>query len=159
MSDWKRKLYNKITTLSKKRFTQGFDLFFGGDEPAKETLVVEEVEIKTTVKKEKASPSNKKFVDGLESLFMEVLEEESKVKSTPKKAKKNKSYTGLDQLIRSTIDVSQMSKSERETKRLTILLEIEKIEALRKIAKDEKKRLKNVIREIVAEYLERKKND
>ena len=146
--------------MSKKRFTQGFDLFFGGEEPSKDTVVVEEpsleVQIKPKQNKTKKTGANKKFADGLDSLFMDILEEETPPKTTPKTTRKSKSFVGLDQLIRSTIDVSQITTSDQATKRLTILLEIDKIEQLREIAKTEKVRLKNIIRQIVAEYLEEK---
>jgi len=141
--------------LSKKRFTQGFDLFFGGQEPSEDAFAVQEpiVEIKVKPKKKTKTPSsNKKFADGLESLFMDIMEEKTQDKPQPKR--KSKSFVGLDQLIRSTIDVSQLTSTDKETKRLTILLEIDKIEKLRAIAKTEKVRLKNIIRQIVAAYLE-----
>ena len=144
--------------MSKKRFTQGFDSFFGGDDPLEDSFVVEEtaveVKIEPRQQKQKKSTTSKKFATGLESIFMDILEEESK----PVRAKKpkKKSFVGLDQLIRSTIDISKIESADKETKRLTILLEIEKIEALRKIAQTEKKRLKNIIRQIVADYLEEK---
>ncbi|MCB0653915.1 MAG: hypothetical protein KDC85_21740 [Saprospiraceae bacterium] len=147
--------------MSKKRFSEGFDSLFSGDDFFKEEVVEQKTE--STSAKHKAgafrkSAASKKFASGLESLLSEAFEEEVKDQLTGKKgetpsANQRKAFGGLDSLIRSTIDPKQMRKADKDARRLTILLDAEKVEQLKDIAKMEKTYLKYIIRDIVAEYL------
>ncbi len=94
-------------------------------------------------------------------MLTEAFEEEIQDQLSGKKGKspsatERKSFGGLDSLIRSTIDPKTIRKSNKDTRRLTILLESEQVEQLKKIAKLEKTYLKYMIRDIVAEYLKEK---
>ena len=129
-----------------------------------ETKVVE-VKKAATPTKRKVGGSKKpavssKFSSGLESLLSEAFEEEFKDQLSGKKDKKSKkpsSLGGLDTLLKSTIDIKLLRKSAKDSRRLTILIENEKIDKLKDIAKLKKTYLKYIIRDIVSEYLAKQK--
>ena len=127
-----------------------------------ETKVVETKKAATPTKrnvggrKEPAVSSNSKFTSGLESLLSEAFEEEFKTQISGKKTPKSKRPAGLggiDTLIKSTIDIKLLRKTSKDARRLTILIENEKIDQLKDIAKLKKTYLKYIIRDIVSEYL------
>ena len=149
--------------MSKKRFSEGFDSLFGDDFFREEEEVKEQKTDTATAKRKaaarKKSGSAKKFAAGLESLLSEAFEEEIEDQLAGKKGKtpsssERKSLGGLDSLIRSTIDPKKIRKVSKDARRLTILLDSEKVEKLKEIAKLEKTYLKYIIRDIVTEYLE-----
>lgn len=150
--------------MSKKRFSEGFDSLFKNEDLFNEE-VREEKEKSTSAKRKADAPrksaSSKKFVAGLESMLSEAFEEEladqlaGKTPTTPSPEKRKK-FGGLDSLIQSTIDPDKIRKSTKNARRLTIMLDKEKVEKLKKIAKLEKTYLKYIIRDIVSEYLEKK---
>ncbi len=150
--------------MSKKRFSDGFDSLFTDDDFFKEEVVEEKVQPTTTKRKvgvSGKSGASKKFAAGLESLLSEAFEEEVSDQLSGKKGKtpspkQRKSFGGLDTLIKSTIDPKKIRKSNKDDRRLTIMIETEKVEKLKKIAKLEKTYLKYIIRDIVTEYLEKK---
>jgi hypothetical protein len=149
--------------MSKKRFSEGFDSLFSNDDFFNEEATEQKTESTSTQPKVDASrksAASKKFASGLESLLSEAFEEEVKDQLAGKKGKKpsasqRKSFGGLDSLIRSTIDPKKIKKMSKDARRLTILLEAEKVEKLKEIAKMEKTYLKYIIRDIVSEYLEK----
>ena len=148
--------------MSKKGFSSAFDSLFMDDDFTVETKVVEEKKekvatpTKTKVGGSKKSAASRKFTSGLESLLSEAFEEEFKDQVKGKKVKKEKKPSnlgGLDTLIKSTIDIKLLRKSNKATRRLTILIENEKIDQLKDIAKLKKTYLKYIIRDIVSDYL------
>lgn len=74
--------------------------------------------------------------------------------------KGKKRAIGLDLLIKRTTDENVKDKSTHSkstaTKRVTVLLDTEKLEELKRIAKLEKRRLHQIIDELVSEYIETK---
>lgn len=146
--------------MSKKGFSSAFDSLFMDDDFTVETKVVEEKKVVTPTKRKvdgsKKSAASRKFASGLESLLSEAFEEEFKDQVKGKKAKREKRPSGLgglDTLIKSTIDIKLLRKSTKDTRRLTILIENDKIDQLKDIAKLKKTYLKYIIRDIVSEYL------
>ncbi|NJL74276.1 MAG: hypothetical protein HC892_03750 [Saprospiraceae bacterium] len=61
--------------------------------------------------------------------------------------------SGLDNLIRSTVESSRIEIHEANVRRVTFCFEEDKIEKLKTIARLEKTYLKNVIHDIVTEYI------
>lgn len=115
------------------------------------------------------------FVSGLEALLEESLQESLEEEQAAddngsgKKPKRKitrkispKAYKGLDLLIRNTLKPNEekarkIANRQLEAKRrITVLLEEENIEQLREIAKMEKSYIKDLVSQIVKEYLEEK---
>ena len=97
-----------------------------------------------------------------------VVEQLSKKKDKPKKAKKSKKADapkakkrrviprsgGLDSLIRSTVEDSLMViEPTSNNKRVSFVFDKSKLKKLKSIAKIKKAYLKDIIDEVVAEYL------
>ena len=124
----------------------------------------------------KRANAGKNFTMDLDSLFQEVvhesIEEQFELKKEKEKDKKNnknqKSKSkpekkkrrviprsgGIDSLIRSTVEGSIMQiESTSNKKRVSFVFDKEKLKKLKSIAKVKKAYLKDVIDEVVAEYL------
>jgi hypothetical protein len=81
------------------------------------------------------------------------LEQKDK-KREPARKKTAKPKAGLDALLRSTIEPSKMRLENKSVRRLTISFDEEKLAKLKKIARKERTFLKDIIDEIVGEFLE-----
>lgn len=123
--------------------------------------------------------AKKKFTDGLESILgpasdsnipgdnlllfpMEEKKPGALSKKSPARKKKIKPRGGLDLLIRKTIDSDAGPDTTLSTKRVTITFERTKLEKLKTISRIEKIYLKDIINELVDEYIhqyEDKKGD
>lgn len=134
--------------MSKKKFSDGFD-----------SLFEELIETTDNSNKKTTQSDVDTLSDMLSDAFEQAIQEE---KSAPKPKKKlkpksrSKSFSGIDMLIRSTVRTSDVQKAAKgNTRRITILLDNEKVDKLKEIASSEHKLLKNIIKEIVSEYLEK----
>lgn len=147
--------------MAKKNFKKGFtDLL----SEAMDGNLKEKVTKKTANKKQS---STKSFALDLESLFEETIKESTAenveaiksgkkpVKKTRAKSKRSKPSFGLDALIRETVETStvETKKTAKGLKRVTITLEQKRLEKLKSIARMEKSYLKDIINEVVAEYI------
>ncbi|MEM6967308.1 MAG: hypothetical protein AAF573_21270 [Bacteroidota bacterium] len=120
---------------------------------------------------DKKANAGKNFSDDLDMLFQEVMHEsiEAQIekrkkdkadnKATPKKTKKKRKVIprsgGIDSLIRSTVEGSIIDiQTEKNTKRVSFVFDKEKLKKLKSIAKVKKSYLKDVIDEVVQQYLE-----
>jgi hypothetical protein len=156
--------------LSKKRFTEGLESIFGAD--AEETLQENSPLLASTTVKEKdknkENPRStaKNFSADLQSFLQEAFEEsfdqqlEKKKTTTSElksKARVKKRYkrprSGLDLLIRNTIEPDNIRLEPKKSKRVTITFDPGKLEKLKDIARKKKSYLRDVIDEIVADYL------
>ena len=133
----------------------------------------------------KRASAGKNFTMDLDSLFQEVVQESieeqfelKKEKEKEKKKNKNKKTEskpepkpekkkrrviprsgGIDSLIRSTVEGSIMQiESTSNKKRVSFVFDKEKLKKLKSIAKVKKSYLKDVIDEVVAEYLAKHKS-
>ncbi|OAV43003.1 hypothetical protein [Lewinella sp. 4G2] len=151
----------------------GTDLNYGGgsDEVAGADAKDEEtVEIEVPVRSSKAKKklSSKKFtadLDAFMSLDMDrasggTSSTDSAPKSrrtAPAAAPRRRRKTGLDLLIRSTISKEEMAEREKprapDTKRVTLVFNKAHLVTLKEQAKDRKMYLKDVVQEMVANYL------
>ncbi|HFA48961.1 MAG TPA: hypothetical protein ENJ95_08090 [Bacteroidetes bacterium] len=159
--------------MSKKKFTDGLESLFTIDNEkdvsGKGTAFLRnpsgKEEAKTAVKKR--SSSRKTFTTDLDSLLEEALQEsfdEQMARRESEKATDRSKYqkqarrpmTGLDMLIRRTVEKGTIEEDRKTgTKRLTVALNKNKILKLKKIARLKKAYLKDILGELVGEYIER----
>ena len=151
--------------MSKKKFKAGLESLFDDSAVAgMSPFLVEEVkpEIKT-VKKIKKRSSSKDFTSDLESLFSTAVDKEVqeqskqqqiKGKATAIKKRSDRPVIGIDALIRKTIeDKKEGAIPNSSKKRITITMEKQKLEKLKKIAKEKKTYLRTIMDELVSDYL------
>jgi hypothetical protein len=153
--------------VSKKRFTDGLESLFGfsegGNLPEESPLLAEtEVKVVTKPKAKKARKrGSKNFTSDLDSLFEDTLEDtlnETKAEyqqgiKPDKKRKQRRPVSGLDALIRRTLDSGESEVSYDKRKRVTFVFEKSKVEKLKRIAKAQKVYLKDILGDIVQDYL------
>ena len=153
--------------MSKKKFKAGLESLFGNPSddvlPGIRPLLVEEKEKNKTARKRTKKRSSKNFTSDLEVLFHDALEREyvEVNKETPLtkerdiKKRNDRPIIGLDALIRRTTE--RKGKDSFATtplkKRVTFTLEKKKLDQLKSIAKAKKSYLKDIIDEIVSEFL------
>jgi len=165
--------------VSKKRFTAGLESVFGSDqeETFDRGLLVDESEKPTAktkrVTKKRKSSSRKNFTTDLDSLFdtafsdevdnkLELREEktttkpdlETKTKSVRKAKRTPRPLSGLDALIRQTIDSGTLNYDPNAKKRVTFTCEKENLDKLKQIARMEKSYLKDILGDIVASFID-----
>lgn len=116
---------------------------------------------KTTKKTTKTN--RKSFSSNLERFFKDSIEGVLDGVVTDVKrsvvGKGNKKAIGLDLLIQRTTEERVKTENGKKsnnstTKRVTVLLDKEKLEELKRIAKEEKRRLHQIIGELVNQYLQ-----
>ncbi len=158
--------------MSKKKFTEGLESIFSD---TTEDLLQMESSVpspdasssskprKAKVKEGKKKSSSKDFTDDLQSFLQEAFQEsfEQQMAQEPKKRpadldikkRSNKPVSGLDALIRSTVEPEKVEFRGNVIKQLTLTFDEEKIKKLKKIARTQKKYLRKVINDIVEEYI------
>ena len=138
--------------MAKKRFTDNLsglfeDNYLIGDDPAADNEEVVEVSVPVKTKKAKQKISSKNFTQNLD-----VFLGDDKRRSTRRR-------TGLDYLIRSTVqedpDAEPDTPAKPDTKRVTLVFNKEHLLDLKAEAKDRKMYLKDVVQQMVAQYLEK----
>ncbi len=155
---------NYYNNVGKKNFKSGFDDLFT---EAIEGNIAENVSKKMSDKK--AGKSKKSFSSDLNSMFEEAITETTienakavkDGKKTKKKSTRTKPMFGIDALIRETVETSQLNteKAPNGKKRVTITFDKEKLEKLKKIARLKKSYLKDIVNEVVAEYINEYETD
>jgi len=107
-------------------------------------------------------PVGKKFGEDMDSYLKNAFEESferqmrSDFSQTDEAAIKRRSHRpvgGLDALIRNTVQPQEVHFNENATRRLTLVFDEQKLKKLREIARKEKTYLKDIIDEIVAEFI------
>lgn len=153
--------------MGKKKFSEGLDdlfsdtheghgSFFGGDA--------------TATAPPARRPAHKNFMADLDSLLQEALEEslekyEANQPDTTTPSGKSKTagaaslshvpMSGLDALIRQTIDVQEITTDEHSgKKRLTVAVDKTKVEKLKAIARLENAYLKDLLVNLIDGYIE-----
>jgi hypothetical protein len=150
--------------MAKKRFTSGMDSLFETT-PDQQDLEQDAPSLKNKPKKSPKNKTSQKsagkgFSDDLKAFLQEAFEESFDQQMDQPKAPTRKSTRnvqpkrGLDALLRSTIDPSKMRLQNVPVRRLTISFDETKLAKLKNIARQEKTFLKDIIDEIVGEYLE-----
>ena len=162
--------------MSKKKFKSGLESLFG--EPAVAGMSPFLAEKKSTIaqkSKESSAPllknlkrsSSKNFTADLESLFSDAIEKEqteqqrrgSKLRLSKKQP--DRPVIGLDALIRRTAERNYESQKAANPlkKRLTITMEHQKLEELKKVARQKKAYLRDIIDDLISDYLDQVKGD
>lgn len=157
--------------MSKKRFSEGLDdLFSTSHESHGEAFGNTVVLTAPAPVGERKMSSHKSFSIGLDALLQEAMEESleryesnppdsvsasSKTKATNPNALRAPARSGLDMLIRQTIDVQDLSTDETTgKKRLTVAVDRPKLEKLKAIAKLENAFLKDLLVSLIDDYIE-----
>ena len=145
--------------MSKKKFSEGLDDLF------KETPATEEAweHVSDTPARERKAGS-KNFMHDLDELFHEALDEpgsaSAELAGTPSTKSKStaatrSTVTGLDALIRQTIDVREIQSDEASgKKRLTVAIDKEKVRQIKAIARLENAYLKDLMAEVIEKYIQ-----
>ncbi|MEM1218542.1 MAG: hypothetical protein AAGH79_06505 [Bacteroidota bacterium] len=161
--------------MSKKKFTDGLEWLFG--EEAKDSLSTESPLLEETDSKKasddapkqrptksKGKSSGKNFAADLDIYFREAIQEGREERTSPSSrptklaksnpSKKKKRSGGLDALISQTLANAELEINYGARKRVTFVLEKEKLEELKKLAKEQKTYMKDILRKLVVEYLD-----
>lgn len=109
----------------------------------------------------------KSFSTNLESFFKESIEDAmegmvTEIKRNIVKKGNNKRAIGIDVLLRRTTDSSPDDKlppTKPDTKRITFVLDTEQIDQFKAIAKEKKKRLKQIISKLIEEYIDENQDE
>lgn len=153
--------------MSKKKFSRGFDSLFGdiAEEKQQQLALFPEPEpSKKSPKVQKDKTPSKDFSAELQSFLTEAFEESFEkqmaaeslpVEKAPRrKAKTRKKISGLDALIRSTIEPQELEPlPEKNTKRVTLVIDKEKLSKLKTIARAERTYIKDIIDDMVSEFI------
>jgi hypothetical protein len=154
--------------MSKKRFSEGLDDLFSDTHSGHGDLFDSGT---ATAQQAERRPAHKNFMADLDSLLQEALEEslerfeanqpDSATPSGKSKATSSASayretpLTGLDALIRQTIDVQEITTDEASgKKRLTVTVDRSKLEKLKTIARLENAYMKDLLVHLIDEYIE-----
>ena len=167
--------------MSKKKFTDGLESLFSIDnnkESGQGTTFLDGAnpgEVKPGVVKPAAakSASRKNFTTDLDSLLEEAMQESFQEqiqereaaananKSQPfhQQAHRRKPLGGLDMLIRRTVERAAVEEDQLTgTRRLTVTFDRQRLNKLKTIARMEKSYLKDILGDIVEEYIRRYEN-
>ncbi len=153
--------------MSRKKFTDDIGHIFGEDDA--DILSEESVLLSATSASDKKrnqpgrSSQGKHFTSDLESFLKEAFEESYEAQTqgdtraavdTQIKKRNRRPPGGLDLLIRSTVEPVAVMDEDTHTRRVTLLFEQKKLEKLKTIARLERTYLKNIIDELVLEYIQ-----
>jgi predicted metal-dependent hydrolase len=146
--------------MAKKNFKSGLgDLLSDAlDMPKEEVTVPKKRTTRKTTSKKKVTKSFMSDLDGFlqDAIEEGVQEQAAKLKKgrTKVASKRKKPLFGLDALIRETVETSRVEITPQSTKRITFIFDEEKNDKLQKIARLKKAYVKDIINEIVSEYIE-----
>jgi len=147
--------------LAKKKFTEGLESLFMDTAETQQMGEGKNVSDKRKNSTSKSTASDSKFTADLQSFLTEAFEDafeeqlSSSSKANKKKKGKSNSLSGLDFLIRNTSDPKQQIEIEElAPRRITLTLDDQHLIKLREMAKKRKTYLKEMIKEIVADYLQ-----
>lgn len=167
------KAYMKGRKKNKKSFADGLDMLFTQtlednlqDNPS--MLDVEQPSEKKKKRTKKSTTksrktSRKSFSTDLELFFKESIEsniegaEVTEIKRNIVKDNKNRKAIGIDVLIQRTANPTKAAPVKPSTKRVTFVLDKTKIEGLKNVARSQKKYMKNIISDLIEEYLKKNK--
>lgn len=149
--------------MAKKRFTDDLSGLFednyltGTDTAAQEDEEAVEVSVPVRTKKAKKKISSKNFTQNLDVFLSDDQRRAAAGRTAERQAPRRR--TGLDYLIRSTVqDEDRAAPTEPavpDTKRVTLIFNKEHLVTLKEQAKERKMYLKDVVQEMVAQYLEK----
>ncbi|HNM26100.1 MAG TPA: hypothetical protein PKL15_11750 [Saprospiraceae bacterium] len=145
--------------MSKKRFSEGLDDLFKDLTPEATAITTE------STRSGERRHHGKNFVTDLDALLQEALDESlEKYEASSPSISGNKSkstaaghrsgLTGIDALIRQTIDLQELTTDENTGKRrLTVVVDRTKLDKLKTIARLENSYLKDLLVGLIDEYI------
>ena len=155
--------------MSKKRFSEGLDDLFSSNHASSGEMFGNAVVFTApAAATDRKLSAHKSFMTDLDSLLQDALDESmeryesnqpdaaasSKTKSTRSDAMRAPMRSGLDNLIRQTIDVQDLTMDETTgKKRLTVAVDRPKLEKLKAIARLENAFLKDLLVSLIDEYI------
>jgi hypothetical protein len=153
--------------MSKKKFTDGLNDLFTDDYRSPAASSISEFSVRQP--QERKQQHVKSFASDLDALLQDAMDEsmerlESReTNPNPNPSSKSKSrfaekmagaFSGLDALIRETIDVQELTREENSgVKRLTVAVDRTKLEKLKTIARLENAFLKDLLVDLIDEYI------
>ncbi len=158
--------------MSKKRFSEGLDDLFTNSHASHGEVFGNSLVLTapSAPAGERRPSPHKSFMTDLDSLLQEALDESleryeasqpdsvsasSKTKASNTNTLRAPMRSGLDALIRQTIDVQDLVTDENTgKKRLTVAVDRPKLEKLKAIAKLENAFLKDLLVSVIDEYIE-----
>ncbi len=154
--------------MSKKKFTDGLNDLFTDDVHTLPSVGSGVSEITVRQSPDRKHTHVKSFANNLDALLQDAMEEslqrmDAPAQNTSSTASKTKSrlaermtsaFSGLDALIRETIDVQELTQEEATgIKRLTVAVDRSKLEKLKTIARLENAYLKDLLVGLIDEYI------
>lgn len=154
--------------MSRKKFVEDFGTLFGDEDAAilsEDSVLLSGKSAEESKRNRSKSSHGKNFASDLESFLEEAFEEsfdeqlqqnESKPPKIESQIKKRsrRPMGGLDSLIRSTVEPSHIEVEDLPTRRITLIFDKRKLEKLKTIARLERTYLKDIIDDIVEEFLQ-----
>ena len=152
--------------MSKKKFSSGLDELFADLHDSSAGGAVSEMTVRH--RPDRKTPSVKSFAGDLDALLQDAMEDslnrldekENAADGTAKtKSKKTghpqHAFTGLDALIRQTIDVQEFTQEESTgIRRLTVAVDRTKLDKLKTIARLENAFLKDLLSGLIDGYIQ-----
>ena len=152
--------------MAKKKFTSGLESVFGDTSeayvPGADVLSPLKKKGKKTKTSKKRRSKSKNFTSDLDSLFESALDSalvESRSDTSARRSKtfkkrvKKPSITGLDALIRSTVEDNYEEVVPKELRRVTFTTRKEYVLRLKQIARQENKYIKDILSKLLEGYL------
>lgn len=154
--------------MSKKKFSDGLDDLL--NDHYSEQILIESrhaSDVGPGAARIERKTHSKNFISDLDTLLQDALDEsrekqesrQSDVNTAGKSKASNTAYraplTGLDALIRQTIDVREITTDEATgKKRVTVAVEKQKLEKLKSIARMENAFMKDILVQLIDEYIQ-----
>lgn len=149
--------------MGRKKLVEDFGTLFGDDDAG----ILSEDSVLLSGKKRPEPKGrgshSKNFASDLESFLEETFEEsfETHLQADPSaaeveaqiKKRNRRPMSGLDALIRSTVEPSSIEMHELPTRRVTLVFDKNKLDKLKTIARVERTYLKDIIDDIVENFL------
>jgi predicted metal-dependent hydrolase len=145
--------------MAKKKFKLGLGDLLDNAMDNNSSKVESNKRASNAAKRTSSKKPSKSFSDNLDDLFQEAIEESlqenaDKIKKKNRTtSKRKKPMFGLDALIRETVESSSVEVTPSNTKRVTFVFDEEKINKLKQIARLKKAYVKDIVDEIISEYL------
>jgi hypothetical protein len=158
--------------VAKKKFTSDFDSIFDDSETEPLKITNEDIAADLPTAPTVSPVSNKKatlknFTSDLDALFRDAMTEAVEERVTKIKRSVGieddpfeesarafkKPLSGLDALIRQTMDTSLAGMEHAAVKRITLLFESAKIDKLKNIAKLERAFMKDLVQSVITEFI------
>ena len=163
--------------MSKKKFDSGLDSVFSAEKDDKIRVgsaflmsddSTSEVQVKP-VERRAANNTHKNFLSDLDFLLQEALQDgfddlnrggssaisSAKSKSVAPTASDSRAFSGIDSLIRQTVDIGAIEQDELGKKRISFSVDRTKLDKLKTIARLEKAYLKDVLSKLIDEHIQK----